>query len=83
MTPAVGLRVMFGHLLLEGERTGTVVAAGPFGATVAVDFLPEDGPSNPPGKHVSGCLFLEGKPGPGTHLPASYWQYCYPLPESL
>jgi len=69
---------MFGHLLLDGERTATIESIDFFNhnvCSVAVNFQPCDGPENPPGKIVHYCLFFDEKP---TEIPGGFWQYCYP-----
>lgn len=93
MKPDVGMSVMFGHLLLSHEgpdglkRRGVIVAFSVLGyCTVRVQFLEEDARqfanvAAQPDRlvNIGGCKFYESEDKVPELLPASHWQYCYPL----
>lgn len=84
--PLLGQRVIFGHLLLSGEREGIVEEVTGACTTLfdrrrvptwecTVRVLNEPR-CRAPIKH---CLWVETADGP---IPASHWQYCRPIPAT-
>lgn len=74
--PKIGMRVIFGHLMLEETRKGTIVDIKSLNdCTVEVQPNLKDEMPEGSTKTVTHCLFFEQKP---EKIPASHWQYCYP-----
>lgn len=73
--------ILFGHLALPGERTGTVRRVFHCSGTAEldVDFLANDHLLNPLGRVVHHVPALAGRPQADLALTHSgFWMYCYP-----
>lgn len=70
----IGEKVKFGQLTLKGEFDAVVERSIYYILKDEVRvFIPSQNRS------VGSCLVLEREPAKDEFLPASHWQYCYPI----